>query len=273
MAGDTTTISTTQASDITTNNGKVSDTGVPAILSDGTTPTLNTGISGAEVRTLIGAGTSSSSGTVTQVSASVGGDALDVNVTNDTTTPDVAFTFNGDATTYIQGNGVLNDFPVVPVVYTPDVWQLSNSQTIPNSTTNYRANFENTRLISGTTASEKVSGVNNQIKVTAAGTYEISFDACLQTTYSVRQVILGYVEINDGIAQGSGMSNYLRTTGNNQGGVSSVSNTFYCVLSANDILRFSFQQIGPATFTGMQSITIKDAISGLASAFSIRRIA
>ena len=273
MAGDTTTISTTQASDITTNNGKVSDTGVPAILSDGTTPTLNTGISGAEVRTLIGAAASGSSGTVTQVSASIDGDALDVTVTDDTTTPDVAFTFNGDATQYIRGNGVLNDFPVVPAVYTPDVYQLSNSQTIPNSTTKYRANFEGTKLISGTTNTEKVSGVNNQIKVFAAGTYEISFDACLQTTYSIRQVILGYVEINDGIAQGSGMSNYLRTTGNNQGGVSSVSNTFYCVLAANDILRFSFQQIGPATFTGMQNITIKDAISGLASAFSIRRIA
>jgi hypothetical protein len=213
------------------------------------------------------------SGTVTQVSASIDGDALDVTVTDDTTTPDVAFTFNGDATTYIQGNGVLNDFPVIPVVYTPDVWQLSNPQTISNSTTIYRSNFEDTRLISGTTASEKVSGVNNQIKVTAAGTYEISFDACLQTAYSVRQIILGYVEINDGIAQGSGMSNYLRTTGDNQGGVSSVSNTFYCVLAANDILKFAFQQIGPATFTGMQSVTIKDAISGLASAFSIRRIA
>jgi hypothetical protein len=70
------------------------------------------------------------------------------------------------------------------------------------------------------------------------------------------------------------MSNYLRITGDNQGGVSSVSNTFYCVLAANDILRFSFQQIGPSSgFTGMQDITIKDAISGLASAFSIRRIA
>ena len=65
MAGDTTTISTTQASNITTNNGKVSDTGTPAILSNGTTPSLNSGISAAEVRTLIGAGTSSTTGTTT----------------------------------------------------------------------------------------------------------------------------------------------------------------------------------------------------------------
>jgi hypothetical protein len=47
-----------QASDITTNNAKVSDTGTPAILSNGTVPSLNSGITDAEVRTLIGAGTS-----------------------------------------------------------------------------------------------------------------------------------------------------------------------------------------------------------------------
>jgi hypothetical protein len=40
-----------------TNLGVVNDTGVPAILSDGANPSLNTGITGAEVRSLIGAGT------------------------------------------------------------------------------------------------------------------------------------------------------------------------------------------------------------------------
>ena len=60
-------ITTTQASDITANNAKVSDTGTPAMLSNGTVPSLNTGITAAEVRSLIGAGTSSSTGTVTSV--------------------------------------------------------------------------------------------------------------------------------------------------------------------------------------------------------------
>ena len=81
--GDTTTITGTQASNIITNNGKVgitssqasaivdntkkvTDSGTPAILSNGATPTLNSGISATEVRTLIGAGTSSSAG-VTRV--------------------------------------------------------------------------------------------------------------------------------------------------------------------------------------------------------------
>ena len=43
----------------TTVSNITSDTGIPAILSDGATPTLNAGITALEVRTLIGAGTSS----------------------------------------------------------------------------------------------------------------------------------------------------------------------------------------------------------------------
>jgi hypothetical protein len=72
LAGDTTTISSSQASAISANTSKVSDTGVPAILSDGSSPTLNTGITAAEVRTLIGAGTSSTTGTVTSVGITPG---------------------------------------------------------------------------------------------------------------------------------------------------------------------------------------------------------
>ena len=55
------------ASGARSNLGVVNDTGTPAILSNGATPTLNSGISAAEVRSLIGAGTSSSTGTVTSV--------------------------------------------------------------------------------------------------------------------------------------------------------------------------------------------------------------
>jgi hypothetical protein len=58
LAGDTVTISGSQASAISANTLKVSDTGTPAILSDESSPSLNTGITAAEIRTLIGAGTS-----------------------------------------------------------------------------------------------------------------------------------------------------------------------------------------------------------------------
>jgi len=60
MAGNTTTITSQQATDIANNNKKVTDSGVPAVTSNGSTPALNTGISAAEMRSLIGAGTGSS---------------------------------------------------------------------------------------------------------------------------------------------------------------------------------------------------------------------
>ena len=83
-AGNTTTITSAQATAIVNNTAKVTDTGVPAILSDGTDPSLNSGISAAEVRTLIGAGTSSSSGvtsvTATAPVASSGGATPDISM-------------------------------------------------------------------------------------------------------------------------------------------------------------------------------------------------
>ena len=54
LAGDTTTITTTQSNAITTNSAKVSDSGTPALKSDGSDPSLNTGITAAEIRSLIG---------------------------------------------------------------------------------------------------------------------------------------------------------------------------------------------------------------------------
>ena len=59
------------ASGARSNLGVINDTGTPAILSNGSTPSLNSGISAAEVRSLIGAGTSSSAG-VTSVATGTG---------------------------------------------------------------------------------------------------------------------------------------------------------------------------------------------------------
>lgn len=55
-----------------TGTATVDDTGTPAILSDGNVPSLNTNITAAEVRSLIGAGTGDGSGTVTSVSGANG---------------------------------------------------------------------------------------------------------------------------------------------------------------------------------------------------------
>ena len=69
MEGNTTVITAAQASAITANTAKVTDTGRPAILSNGSTPSLNSGISAAQVRSLIGAGTSSSAGVTSVATA------------------------------------------------------------------------------------------------------------------------------------------------------------------------------------------------------------
>jgi hypothetical protein len=53
-------------------------------------------------------------GTVTTVSSTTAGDALDVAVTNPTSTPDVALTFAGASTDYINGEGNLTVFPAIP---------------------------------------------------------------------------------------------------------------------------------------------------------------
>ena len=86
----------------------------PAILSNGATPSLNTGISAAEVRSLIGAGTSSTVGTVTSVTSTIDGNSLVVAVASGTTTPAVNFDWNGSASQYVNGEGNLTTFPNIP---------------------------------------------------------------------------------------------------------------------------------------------------------------
>ena len=102
------------ASQARTNLGVVNDTGTPAILSNGSTPSLNSGISAAEVRTLIGAGTSSSTGTVTSVAASIDGDGLTLSGTPITSSGTLAFLWAGGATDYINGQGDITSFPSIP---------------------------------------------------------------------------------------------------------------------------------------------------------------
>ena len=75
-----------------TNLGVVNDTGTPAILSNGSTPSLNSGISAAEVRSLIGAGTSSSAG-VTSVATS--GSVSGLTLTGGTITSTGTITLGG----------------------------------------------------------------------------------------------------------------------------------------------------------------------------------
>ena len=53
-------------------------------------------------------------GTVTLVTSTTGGNALDVVVSNASTTPDLAFSFAGASSQYIDGAGNLTTFPAIP---------------------------------------------------------------------------------------------------------------------------------------------------------------
>ena len=53
-------------------------------------------------------------GTVTTVSSTTAGDALDVAVTNASTTPAVGFTWAGSSSQYVDGAGNLTTFPTIP---------------------------------------------------------------------------------------------------------------------------------------------------------------
>ncbi len=91
------------ASGARTNLGVVNDTGTPAILSDGSTPSLNSGITAAEVRNLIGAGTSSSAGVT---SVATGGGLTGGTITSTGTLSHADTSSQGDVNnsgnTYIQ---------------------------------------------------------------------------------------------------------------------------------------------------------------------------
>ena len=103
--------------------------GVPAILSNGSSPSLNTGITAAEIRSLIGAGTSSTAGTVTSVTAGTGMTQTGTNTVNPTlnviggdginaNTNDIEVDTTVIRTTGVQSMNGEKTFGTVPVVGT-----------------------------------------------------------------------------------------------------------------------------------------------------------
>ena len=83
------------AADARTNLGVVNDTGTPAILSNGSSPSLNSGITAAEVRSLIGAGTGS--GSMSSWTIKEGNGTESTSVTN------------GETVTIAQGTGIQSE--------------------------------------------------------------------------------------------------------------------------------------------------------------------
>ena len=95
------------------NNSGFTSFAEPGIFSGGGTPTLASGVTGLEIRTLIGAGTSSTTGTVTSVGISHGGDAFNTSSAV-TTSGTLAITMAGSSSQYVNGAGNLTTFPSIP---------------------------------------------------------------------------------------------------------------------------------------------------------------
>ena len=97
-------------------NGGITDAISLRVFDSTTTPRLELDFDGVAGQYINGLGVLTTfptitSGTVTTVSATTTGDALDVLVTNPTTAPDLQFTWSGLATDYIDGQGNVKVFP------------------------------------------------------------------------------------------------------------------------------------------------------------------
>ena len=155
------------ASGARSNLGVVNDTGTPAILSNGTVPSLNTGISAAEVRSLIGAGTSSSAGvTSVATSGSVSGLTLTGGTITSTGTVTLGGTLSLTSANVTSGLGFTPYNATNPAGYTTNTGTTtaSNTQTFTNKSgnisqwTNDSGYTTNVGDITGVTAGSGMSG-------------------------------------------------------------------------------------------------------------------
>jgi len=118
-------------------------------------------------------------GTVTTVSSSIAGDAFDVVITNNTTTPDLAFTWAGNSNQYITGQGNLATFPTIP---SQTFTSLSTNGTSGLATLNSGVlNIPNyASLVIGTTSTTAMAGdtttiTSGQASEITANTAKVSF--------------------------------------------------------------------------------------------------
>ena len=101
---------------------------------------------------------SSTGGSVTEVSSTVGGAALGVNVTNPTTTPALGFTWAGASNQYVTGEGNLTTFPTVSNITSFTATQTGGTDADPNLTIADGTNFNLQVKGSGGTTVTRDSG-------------------------------------------------------------------------------------------------------------------
>ena len=157
------------ASGARTNLGVVNDTGTPAILSNGTVPSLNSGITAAEVRSLIGAGTSSSAGvTSVATSGTVSGLTLTGGTITSTGTVTLGGTLSLTSANVTGGLGFTPYNATNPSGYTTNTGTTtaSNTQTFTNKSGNISQWTNN----SGYITSSSIPSVGNGTLTVSGGT-------------------------------------------------------------------------------------------------------
>ena len=115
-------------------------------------------------------------------------------------------------------------------MYTPDVYPIKNMAINAQN----KVISLNAATYNGTTASTLYGAGGSSYIDLPNGQYMITFTAFLRTTASIRQIIGLYMTHMSDKIDGSAMANYLRVTGTNQGGWSSVTNTFFFNASGNN---------------------------------------
>ena len=214
----------TSSGSITVTNSSP-DTGVPAILSDGTSPSLNTGITGAEVRSLIGAGTSSTSGTVTSVGLSIDEtEALAVKASSTPVTGSgtLELEWQGDSSEVVLGSGELATLPTSDT----GVPAILSDGTSPSLNTGITAAEVRTLIGAGTSST---SGTVTSIATTApitGGTITVSLDFCIRISTGTT-VGAAAIEAGTGISvsDSNGVYTITNSSPSSGGTVTSVSAT------------------------------------------------
>jgi len=180
---------------------------------------------------------------------------------------------SANQTMVTDGNGVMSfaDVPTGPTgpagsdgaMFTPKVFALNSPQTV--SAQGFIPTISSTTVLSGTTPVVLNSEDPRSFTVTSAGIYQIVYTAYLKTTHSVRQVMAGYITVDDVAVDGSMMANYLRVTGTNQGGESTITCTCYASITTSDVVRFALVRAdvntNPTGITIEERFSIKNTIS------------